>query len=201
MGVCSCTMIITKRHHIIIQGNTPYLLQYIDLRTSDTFTLGLFPCGTTAPSGSGPFNVGALRSHSDTPQSVGLLWTNDQPEVETYTWRHTSLIKGSHATGGIRTRNPSKQATADPRLRLHGYCTRPLMRIMMGSPSLHGCNHFTIFANRKSSLQSTMCPNGRHPERRTRFEICSYTVVRFPQLRRKDGDECRSSECTSVRAK
>jgi hypothetical protein len=25
----------------------------------------------------------AARSHSDTPQSVGLLWTSDQPEAET----------------------------------------------------------------------------------------------------------------------
>jgi hypothetical protein len=24
------------------------------------------------------------RSHSDTPHSVGLLWTSDQPDVETY---------------------------------------------------------------------------------------------------------------------
>jgi len=27
----------------------------------------------------------ALRSHSDTPQSVGLLWTSDQPDAVTPT--------------------------------------------------------------------------------------------------------------------
>jgi hypothetical protein len=29
--------------------------------------------------------IEAPRSHSDTPYSVGLLWTNDQPDAETYT--------------------------------------------------------------------------------------------------------------------
>jgi hypothetical protein len=28
---------------------------------------------------------GAPRSHSDTPHSVGLLWTSDQPDAETST--------------------------------------------------------------------------------------------------------------------
>jgi len=31
------------------------------------------------------------RSHSDTPHSVGLLWTRDQPVAETSTWPHTTL--------------------------------------------------------------------------------------------------------------
>jgi len=78
-------MLITKRHHVIIQGKTLYLLQYIDLHISDAFTLGLFPCGTTAPSGSGPLTVGASQSHSDTQLSAGLLCTSDQPEAETST--------------------------------------------------------------------------------------------------------------------
>ena len=30
------------------------------------------------------------RSHSDTPQSVGLLWTSDQPVAETYLTRHNT---------------------------------------------------------------------------------------------------------------
>jgi len=31
--------------------------------------------------------VNASRSHSDTPQSAGLLWTNDQPDAENSTWQ------------------------------------------------------------------------------------------------------------------
>jgi hypothetical protein len=29
--------------------------------------------------------ISALRSHSDTPHSVGLLWTSDQPDTKTST--------------------------------------------------------------------------------------------------------------------
>jgi len=30
-------------------------------------------------------------SHSDTPQSVGILWTSDRPVAETSTWQHATL--------------------------------------------------------------------------------------------------------------
>jgi hypothetical protein len=33
--------------------------------------------------------IDASRSYSDTPHSVGLLWTRDQPVAETSTWQHT----------------------------------------------------------------------------------------------------------------
>jgi len=32
-------------------------------------------------------------SHSDTPQSIGLLWTSDQPDAENSTWQHTTLTR------------------------------------------------------------------------------------------------------------
>ena len=37
------------------------------------------------------------RSHSDAPQSVGVLWTSDQPVTETCTWQHTTLTTDIHA--------------------------------------------------------------------------------------------------------
>jgi hypothetical protein len=40
---------------------------------------------SAAPSGQGPLIVEAARSHSDTPHSEGLLWSSDQPDVETST--------------------------------------------------------------------------------------------------------------------
>jgi hypothetical protein len=56
-----------------------------------------------------------------TPQSVGLLWTRDRPIAETSTWQHTALTtETSMPPGGIRTRNPSKRTSADPRLRRRG---------------------------------------------------------------------------------
>jgi hypothetical protein len=37
---------------------------------------------------------GTSRSHSDTPRSVGLLCTNDQPDAKTSTWIHTTITRG-----------------------------------------------------------------------------------------------------------
>jgi hypothetical protein len=57
------------------------------------------------------------RSHSDTSHS-GLLWTSDQPDAAPLpdNTQH-SQEKDNHVPGGIRTRNPSKRAVADPHLR------------------------------------------------------------------------------------
>jgi len=68
--------------------------------------------------------IEASRSHSDTPHSVGLLWTSDQPDAETSTWQHTTLSRDIHVSGGIRTRNSNKQAAADSRLRQRGHWDR-----------------------------------------------------------------------------
>jgi hypothetical protein len=45
---------------------------------------------------------------------------SDRPVAETSTQQHTTLTRDIHVSGGIRTRNPNKQATANPRLRPHG---------------------------------------------------------------------------------
>ena len=65
-------------------------------------------------------------SHSDTPQSVGLLWTCEQPNIETSTWKHSQNSQQTdiHAPGGIRSHNPSKRAAEDPRLRPRGHWDR-----------------------------------------------------------------------------
>jgi len=68
--------------------------------------------------GQGFLIIEASRSHSDTPHSVGLLWTSDQPVAETSALKHKTFTTDRHqAPGGIRTRNISKRATADPHLR------------------------------------------------------------------------------------
>ena len=66
----------------------------------------------------------ASRSHSDTPQSVGLLWSSDQPNAETSTWQHTTLTTNIPNPRGIRTHNFSRRAAADPRLRPRGHWDR-----------------------------------------------------------------------------
>jgi hypothetical protein len=46
--------------------------------------------------GQGLPTVEALRSHSDTPHLVGLLWMSDQPDAETSTWQHKTLARDRH---------------------------------------------------------------------------------------------------------
>ena len=58
--------------------------------------------------------MSASRSYSDTPHSVVLLWTSDQPVPDN---TQHSQERNIHAPGGIRTPNPSKRDAADPRLR------------------------------------------------------------------------------------
>jgi hypothetical protein len=72
--------------------------------------------------GHGLLIIEAARSHSDTPQSIGLLWTSDQPHKRplpdnTQHSQETDI----HASCGIRTRNLSKRAIANPRLRPRGH--------------------------------------------------------------------------------
>jgi hypothetical protein len=52
-----------------------------------TFLFFLWP---DTPSGPRPPIVEVSRSHSDTPHSVGLLWTSDWPDTESYTWQQTT---------------------------------------------------------------------------------------------------------------
>jgi len=62
------------------------LRTYGNLDESKTPEILLFsPWQNSPPVGQGFLNVEASRSHSDTPHSVGLLWTNEQPDAETST--------------------------------------------------------------------------------------------------------------------
>ena len=40
--------------------------------------------------------IKTLQKNSDTPHSVGLLWTSAQPDAETSTWQHTTLTRDRH---------------------------------------------------------------------------------------------------------
>jgi hypothetical protein len=71
--------------------------------------------------GQGLLIVQASRSHSDTPHSVGLLWTSDQPDPQLPDKTQYSQGTDIYAPGSIRTHIPSKRAAADPRLRPRGH--------------------------------------------------------------------------------
>ena len=47
------------------------------------------------------------RSESDTPRSLGLLWTSDRPVAETSTWQHTTFTRESHPCP-CRDSNPQR---------------------------------------------------------------------------------------------
>jgi len=76
--------------------------------------------------GQGLLIMEALWWHSDIPHSVELLRTSNQPDADTYTWQHPALTRKKYPVpSGIRIRNPSKRAAADPRLKPHGHLNRP----------------------------------------------------------------------------
>jgi hypothetical protein len=60
--------------------------------------------------GQGPLIIEASRSHSDTPHSVGLLLTSDQPDAETSTWQHTTLTTDRHPCPRWDSNPQSQQA-------------------------------------------------------------------------------------------
>jgi hypothetical protein len=77
------------------------------------------------PGGHGLLIVENSWSSSDIQQSVGLLWTSDQPEAETSpdNTQHSQQTD-IHAPGGICNQNPSKRAAANPRFRPRGHWDR-----------------------------------------------------------------------------
>jgi hypothetical protein len=70
-----------------------------------------------------PRSRGFVITHNDAPQPGGLLWTSDQLVVETATWQHTQQIN-IPAPDGIRTRDCSRRAAVDLRLRPRGHWDR-----------------------------------------------------------------------------
>jgi hypothetical protein len=97
--------------------------------------------------GQGLLIIETSPSHSDTPNSVGLLWRTDQPIAETSTWQHTTITSDRQpCPGGIRTRRSSNRAAADPRLRPRGHSIGSL------------CIYCRLFVNdNNSSFLSHLC--------------------------------------------
>jgi len=76
--------------------------------------------------GQGFLIIGALRSHSDTPHSIRLLWTGDQPDVETSTLQNTKETD-IQALGKFPTHNPRKRVAENQSLRPRGHWDRLLV--------------------------------------------------------------------------
>ena len=73
-----------------------YFIFYYYTYTLIPIVLFLF-CGAAAQRGPWPPHFwGFLITHSDAPQSVGLLWTSDQLVAETSTLQHITLTTDKH---------------------------------------------------------------------------------------------------------
>ena len=73
-----------------------------------------------------------LITHSDAPQSVGLLWTNDQSVAETSTWQHTTLTTDKHPCPRVvfEPMIAGRRTAVDLRLRPRGYLDRQCIKIV-----------------------------------------------------------------------
>ena len=71
-------------HVYLYIGYVIEVIKFIVLGILFIYT-SMFYMAQQPPVGQGLLTVEASRSHSDTPQSVGLLWTRDQLVAETST--------------------------------------------------------------------------------------------------------------------
>jgi hypothetical protein len=80
----------------------------------------------------GFFIIEISQSHSDTLHSVGLLWTSDQLDAETFTWQHVTITRDRYAHPWWDLNLPaSKLAATDPRKRKSGHRDRLLNKIYL----------------------------------------------------------------------
>jgi hypothetical protein len=75
---------------------------------SNNDTISFSPMTRQHPLEHGLLIIMVSRSHSDTPHSVGLLWTSDQANAETSTCQHTTLTRCRHACSRLDS-NPQFQ--------------------------------------------------------------------------------------------
>ena len=106
---------------VVHHRQSPVMLKvYVNLTCSLSNTNSLHV--TTAPRGPGPSHYRGFQFTLRQTDLVVLLWTRYLPVAETSTWQHTILTRDRHpCPGGIRTRSPSKRASAHPRLRPLGH--------------------------------------------------------------------------------
>ena len=73
-----------------------------------------FSCMAQQPLvGQGLLIIEDSRSHSDTPHSLGLLWTSDQLDAETSTWQQTTLTTDMNGPGRDSNPQPQQPQTRD----------------------------------------------------------------------------------------
>jgi len=59
-----------------------------------------------------PHYRGFTITHTDTPKSVGFLWTSDQHDADPSTWQHTTITTGKHPYNRRELNPQSQQANS-----------------------------------------------------------------------------------------
>jgi len=72
----------------------------------------LFPCGVSTRFLVIACLYGASRSHSNTPHSLGLLWTSDQPDADASISQHSTLTRDRHPHARRNSDPQSQQASS-----------------------------------------------------------------------------------------
>ena len=111
-------------------------------------------------------------------------------------WQHTTLTKGQSRPRQDSNLQSQQASGRRPTTYISWPIESAMMRIMMGSQSFYRYSHLRRFANFKSIFVSQVqCVQmiGIQKEKLV-SKSEHYTIVRFASLRRKAGDECRSTE-------
>ena len=150
--------------------------------------------------GQGLLTVKPSRSHSDTPHSVGLLWTSDQPVAETSTRQHTTLTKDRHPRPRRDSNPQSQQASGRRPHGLDRECTgigafTYLQRLNCvtywkfcvvsstqrgTAPSLPISEHFIVYTSRHS-VGTQLSPN-------TQWSTSSWSKLHLSSVRGRSTD-------------
>jgi len=99
---------VIKNHTVKNLYSSPYFTQTTFLTAPEglllmlnlhfsRYVLDLFTMAQQPPVGQDLFIIEDSWSHSNTPHSVRLLWTSDQPVAETSTWQHTTFTRDTHS--------------------------------------------------------------------------------------------------------
>jgi hypothetical protein len=90
-------------------------------------------------------------THSDTPHSVALLWTNEQPDPQTSTWQPTTLI---------RDRCPCPQRDSNPHSQQANHCRpTPQTARPLGSDKKNCNDNFFIRTFKQQAIFISIWPN------------------------------------------
>ena len=180
---------------LLVQSVARHTDAYLLLKVAYTVRLAgtvLSPSGATAQRGPGPpYSSSFCITHSDTPQSVGLLWTSYRPVAETF--KHTTLTEDRHSLfpAGLWPATPASDRPQTLALdrSVTGTDRRTYAFFFLIADQLV-CTVFTrrdypflntsdvtlsfdhIYAMKNISFISRRCGHSKFPHTRAHFKIC-----------------------------